>query len=95
MPWPVRIAGGLLIAGVFLLEQAFAVELKVSIIPSSFKEYTVEVIDSTGIPERKVTVEGSANFSVREGEVTVIVEEKRKLRKFIYRNSHLQIFYHE
>jgi hypothetical protein len=83
---------GLLMTGVllsFLMAPAFAVELKVSIIPKSQKEHTVTVNDIA-----KETINGEAMFEVPEGYVQVSVG-KKKIKKFIARPSILQIYYNE
>ena len=83
---------GLLMTGVllsFFVSTAFAVELKVSIIPKSQKEHTVTVNDIA-----KETINGEAMFEVPDGYVQVEVG-KKKIKKFISRPSILQIYYNE
>jgi hypothetical protein len=82
---------GLLLAGAlfFLLsvDQASAIELKISIIPKSIKEHLITV---NGLS--KETINDEAIFDVQDGYVTVEIG-KKKIRKFINRPSILQIYY--
>ena len=87
-----KLTRGLLMIGVllsFLVSTAFAVELKVSIIPKSQKEHIVTVNDIA-----KETINGEAMFEVPDGYVQVEVG-KKKIKKFISRPSILQIYYNE
>jgi len=92
------ITRGLLIMGVLLtlfIGQAYALELKVNITPPSAKEYTIEVTDSTNIAQKKLTIGHEAIFEVTEGFVTILIEGKKKIRKYIAKPSILQVLFND
>jgi hypothetical protein len=82
---------GLLLSGalffLFSVNQAYAIELKISIIPKSIKEHLITVNGLT-----KETINNETIFDVQDGYVTVEIGRK-KIRKFINRPSILQIYY--
>lgn len=77
----------------FLSGSAFGATLVVSIVPESPREYIIEVRDSLGLPQRLVTEKHKATFTVQEGFVTITIEDKKTLRKYIARDSIVQVLY--
>lgn len=87
---------GLLITGVlFFYSTVHAVELKVSITPPSPKEYTIEVTDQTGMPQKKLTIDHTTTFDVQEGFVNIVIEGKKKIKKIISKPSMLQVLFYD
>lgn len=77
----------------FLSGSALGATLVVSIVPESPREYIIEVRDSLGLPQRLITEKHRATFNVQEGFVTITIEDKKTLKKYIVRDSIIQILY--
>lgn len=55
----------------------------------------VEVIDSFGHKDSKLTINHEAIFDVSEGAVFINIDNKKKLKKFVYKPSLIQILFYD
>lgn len=89
---------GLLLSGALLFSfftDITATEIKVSITPPSPKEYLIEVTDSSGLSQKKITINHEASFDVKEGIIAINIEGKKKLKKQVYLPSIIQVLYND